>query len=80
MVVGDLGYDGRIDYTVVGEVVNRAKRVESALRGLAPEKLVVMAATEITLQSASSDIKVDRLEPLVINDAWRIGRADSDRS
>jgi adenylate cyclase len=74
MVVGDLGYDGRIDYTVVGEVVNRAKRVESALRGLAPEKPVVVAVTEETLQSAGSDAKIERRETLSVGNAWRVER------
>ena len=74
VMVGDVGYEGRIDYTVVGEVVNLTKRVESGLRGLAPEHLVVVAATEATLRSSGIDLQFVKLEPLQVGHAWRIDR------
>lgn len=74
VVVGDLGYDGRIDYTVVGEVVNSAERVESGLRGLAIHQAVVVAATEATLAASGMADAIQRFEQIGTRDAWRIER------
>jgi class 3 adenylate cyclase len=52
VVVGDLGYPGRVDYTVVGGAVNEAARAQSALRGIDPAEPVVIAATEAALAAA----------------------------
>ena len=72
VVVGDLGYDGRIDYTVVGEVVNGAKRVESGLRGLAMSHSVVVAATQETLTASGTPEAFQRFEQIGDRQAWRI--------
>lgn len=44
-MVGNVGFPGRVDYTLVGDTINTAQRTESALRGVRPEKAVVVAAT-----------------------------------
>jgi adenylate cyclase len=51
-VVGNLGYPGRGNYTAIGRAVNTAARVQAALRGVAPEQTVVVAATPATLKAA----------------------------
>ncbi len=45
-IVGNVGFKGRVDYTLVGDTINTAQRTESALRGIHPERPVVVAATE----------------------------------
>ena len=54
-VVGDIGFPGRINYTLVGDTVNLAERTESALRGVQPERPAVIGATRETLDAQGSD-------------------------
>ncbi|WP_052500899.1 adenylate/guanylate cyclase domain-containing protein, partial [Jannaschia aquimarina] len=51
-LVGDIGFAGRVDYTLTGETVNVAQRVEAALRGVAPEARAVIGASAATLSRA----------------------------
>lgn len=65
-VVGDLGYAGRMNYTVVGETVNTAKRTESAMRGKAPHMPVVIGVTAAVVSKAGldgEDYEITPLEP-----------------
>ena len=64
MIVGNIGFPGRINYTLVGDTVNTAQRVESALRGLRPEKPVVIAATSEILEHQASNDGIKRIEML----------------
>lgn len=58
-LVGDIGFEGRVDYTLTGDTVNMAQRTEAALRGLAPEDPVVLGATMAVLD------RIDDLPPEV---------------
>ncbi|MEM9629257.1 MAG: adenylate/guanylate cyclase domain-containing protein [Pseudomonadota bacterium] len=64
VIVGNIGFPGRINYTLVGDTVNTAQRVESALRGVWPEQLVVIAATSEILEHQASSDGIKRIEPL----------------
>ena len=41
-IVGNLGFQGRWNYTLVGQTVNTAERIEQSLRGLLPERPVII--------------------------------------
>lgn len=73
-VVGDLGYAGRMNYTVVGETVNIAKRVESAMRGKAPHMPVVIGITTAVLSRAGLDGAEYDITPLSADRFQLIGR------
>lgn len=45
-IVGNLGFDGRVDYTIVGTTVNVAERTEQGLRGVKPERAVVIGLSK----------------------------------
>jgi adenylate cyclase len=50
-IVGNIGFPGRINYTLVGDTVNLAERTEAAMRGVAPERLVAIGATQAVLEA-----------------------------
>jgi adenylate cyclase len=53
VLAGDLGFKGRIDYTIVGRTVNIAQRCQAALKGRmgdAPAALAVTEAVRATLE------------------------------
>lgn len=54
VVVGNIGFPGRIDYTLVGETVNAAERTEAALRGIEPDRPIVIAVTEAVLKAGGN--------------------------
>ncbi len=49
VMAGDLGFDGRTDFTVVGRTVNTAQRAQAALKQGMGEALVAIGVTETTL-------------------------------
>jgi adenylate cyclase len=46
VLAGNLGFEGRIDYTIVGRTVNIAQRCQAALKGYAGDAPVALAITE----------------------------------
>jgi len=49
VVVGNIGFEGRINYTAVGDAVNVAQRIEQAGKGVTGEPDVVILVSEDTL-------------------------------
>lgn len=54
VVVGNIGFPGRINYTLVGDTVNIAERTEAALRGVEPELPCVIAVTDAVLAAGGN--------------------------
>lgn len=75
VVVGDLGYGGRMNYTVVGDTVNIAKRTEEALRGVDPDSPVVISVTDGVLGRAGFRGDKRAIATIDGNQIWLIGRA-----
>ncbi len=64
-IVGNVGFPGRIDYTLVGDTVNIAERIQSALRGIEPGADVVIAASEeVFTHLTSGELRLEKSEPL----------------
>jgi adenylate cyclase len=62
VLAGDLGFEGRMDYTVVGRTVNLAQRTQAALKEVMGKDVVVLGISETTRRQAS--ISLDGLEAL----------------
>lgn len=54
VVVGNIGFPGRIDYTLVGDTVNTAERTEAALRGIEPDRSIIIAVSEAVLRAGGN--------------------------
>ncbi|MGP1395610.1 MAG: adenylate/guanylate cyclase domain-containing protein [Inquilinaceae bacterium] len=64
-IVGNIGFPGRIDYTLVGDTVNIAERTQAALRGVRPDLPAVIGATQEVLDAQDrADAILIRGEPL----------------
>lgn len=66
VVVGNIGFPGRIDYTLIGETVNVTERIEASLRGVEPQRACVIAATQAVLDAAGdldASLYIERVLP-----------------
>jgi class 3 adenylate cyclase len=75
VLVGPLGYRGRLNYTVVGRGVNFAQRIQAALRGVAPGEQLVIGASDGFLAAAAPGARYLRLPiaAAVLEEAvWRL--------
>ncbi|MBX3596150.1 MAG: hypothetical protein KF874_01135 [Rhizobiaceae bacterium] len=78
-VVGDLGYGGRMNYTVVGDTVNMAKRTEGAGRVVPLEIAVVVVVTPAVVSKVRLEEAGIERAPLdggeVLGQLWLLGEA-----
>ncbi len=54
VVAGNIGFPGRINYTLVGDTVNIAERTQKALRGVQPHRPCVIALTQAVLDAGGN--------------------------
>src|SRR5690606_352345 len=62
MVIGNMGSEQRFDYTVVGDEVNVAARLQKASK----EAGAAVLATEATIAAAGPEVRVRELAPLAL--------------
>jgi adenylate cyclase len=61
-IVGNIGSDKRMDFTVIGDAVNVAARLQEAAKELEADTLV----SEATFREAQGQFQFIRLEPVVL--------------
>ena len=59
-IVGNIGAPGRINYTLVGETVNIAQRLEQLGKEYRPREEVVIVASRADLERAECSTRADR--------------------
>jgi adenylate cyclase len=64
-IVGNVGFEGRVDYTAMGEAVNVTQRLEQRGRGLGArgEEVVVVASTATLDAAPGAATRAEPLEP-----------------
>ncbi|MBO9427034.1 hypothetical protein J7444_20025 [Labrenzia sp. R4_1] len=68
-IVGNLGFEGRWNYTLVGQTVNRAEQVEQNLRGFLPDRPVIIGlTTEVAKLCGAHGLPLDAKSTCVNDD------------
>ena len=61
VIVGNLGFEGRVNYTVVGSTVNEAQRIEEAGRDFLGDALSIVTCSDATRQAAPAGFAFEAL-------------------
>ncbi|MDQ4061434.1 MAG: adenylate/guanylate cyclase domain-containing protein [Pseudomonadota bacterium] len=86
VVVGNIGFPGRVDYTIIGAAVNIAQRIQDLARAYGDGQEVAVLASGETARAARSyefEHIADRLEPEVgaaVAICWLVGSKVEPRS
>lgn len=67
-IVGNLGFEGRVNYTLVGSTVNLAERVEQSLRGLKPGDPVVIGLSQSLYDEVRPMAGFDAAQPTSVGE------------
>ncbi len=52
VIVGEMGFPGRVDFTLAGQAVNVTERIQSALRGVDPDARAIIGLSKAALDAA----------------------------
>lgn len=77
VVVGNVGFPGRLDYTVVGEAVNLAQRVQAASRARFVGAPAVVLVSEATFEAAGESPELRFVRAMAETESsglWRLTR------
>ncbi|MEE9480328.1 MAG: adenylate/guanylate cyclase domain-containing protein, partial [Kiloniellales bacterium] len=59
VVVGNVGWPGRINYTIVGDTVNTCQRLESLGRNIDTDDAVTILVSEATARAVETDFVLE---------------------
>jgi len=62
-IVGNIGAPGRVNYTIVGDTVNVAQRIEQVAKEVIAEDEVAVLLSEVTRQALAADVETHDMGP-----------------
>ncbi len=83
-VVGNIGAPGRVNYTLIGDTVNTAQRLEALGKEVAPEADVVVLLTAATMAQLDPDLGLEKVGGFVLrgrdvqSEVYRLRLPDDD--
>ena len=78
VAVGNIGFSGRVDYTIIGRTVNVAQRLEQSGRQVAKDSEVVILASGQTHASAGEAFVFERCATIEVDDGNTVFRLTRD--